>query len=176
MNCDIRLWSYHLLLILTYNLSVSSFIHYATLLPPLLKLKKANHIHMLYICSMWTLIHVSECESYHPRVEMGDMEDPLRRGNGEPSRGLRSWSRCLYLGLYLIQRWRASQASGCCPVLVKLTARAIRAFRLFGCSSKHLFEQRQTDRTWQNKLSCWVWGGTTVSVCPKKSKKVFRKQ
>lgn len=108
---------------------------------------------MLYICSMWTLIHVSECGSYHPRVGMGEMEDPLRLGNGEPSRGLRFWSRCLYLGLYLIQRWRASQASGCCPVLVRLTARAIRAFRLFGCSSKHLFEQRQIDQTWQNK-----WG------------------
>ncbi len=143
----IRLWLYHLLLILTYNLLVSSFIHYAILLPPLLKThtyKKTTYICFI-ICSKWTLIHKSECESYHPRVEMGDMEDPLRWGNGEPSKGLRSWSICLYLGLYLIQRWRASQASGCCPVLVKLTARAIRAFRLFGCSSKHLFEQRQTE-------------------------------
>lgn len=90
------------------------------------------------------LKYASECKAYnccrgwsayHTRGEIGE---PRRWGRGEPSSGLRFCSRCLYLGLWRIQRCRASHASCCRPALVKLTARAIKAVRLLGWSSRHL--------------------------------------
>lgn len=64
---------------------------------------------------------------------------PLRGVAGEPcSELLRSRTRCLYRGLWQIQRCRASHASCCMLLLVKLTASAMRAGRLLGRSSRHL--------------------------------------
>lgn len=64
--------------------------------------------------------------------------DILRWELGDPIRWVLPFSRGLYFGLCRSQRSRASQASFLMPVLVRLTARAMRAGRLFGWSSKHL--------------------------------------
>lgn len=68
---------------------------------------------------------------------------PLRGVAGEPCSGLLlSWTRCRYRGLWLIQRCSASHASRWTPLLVKLTASAMRAARLLGRSSRHLQQVR----------------------------------
>lgn len=68
--------------------------------------------------------------------------DILRCEFGDPIRCVLPFRRLLYFGLYRSQRMRASQASLRIPVLVRLTARAMRAGRLFGWSSKHLDRDR----------------------------------
>lgn len=93
-----------------------------------------------YVCNeTWCLnsCHYIYCvlESYHC---MGE-EKERRRDPGEPCRWLRLFSRCLYLGLCFSQLSSASQASCFMPVLVRLTAKAIRAWRLLGWSSRHLY-------------------------------------
>lgn len=80
-------------------------------------------------------------------LAVAEVWGPLRGVAGEPcSELLRSRTRCLYRGLWLIQRRSASQASGCMPLLVKLTASAMRAGRLLGRSSRHLQQVVSTSR------------------------------
>lgn len=73
--------------------------------------------------------------SFLPRFGAWDI---LRWEMGDAVRWVFPFSSCLYLGLWRSQRSSVSQASLLMPMLVRLTARAIRAGRLFGWSSKHL--------------------------------------
>lgn len=73
-----------------------------------------------------------------PYLLVLEAESILRWDPGEPPTWLLPFSRYLYLGWCRSQPRRASHASCCIPVLVRLTATAISACRLLGCSSRHL--------------------------------------